>query len=504
MEQALTKPQSKERKSPTIDHIVVVESRQMPVEPQAGRLIVSAEDYIAGKLPYDEMAKRAIRVINLCQDYSYLKSGYYVSLLADARGARCVPAISDIAHANWKRIYMSALAELNAAIVRQRLTPENVPVLSALVFFGRTDVEPLARFARKVFDIFRLPALRMEFTERGGQLRLSEVEDLTLAEIKANRALFNEAMNQFTGALWTKGARGGERFKYWLAILHDPEEALPPSDSQALKKMIRVGKKEGFFVEMITKRDLDTLLEYDALFIRATTAVNNHTFRFAQKAESEGIAVIDDTMSILRCCNKVFLQELLKTHKVRTPKGYFLYRKQKNIPDPAPQDLPLVLKVPDGSFSRGVFKVKTVEEFHARLEELFKKSELVLVQEFLPSPYDWRIVTLGGKPLFACKYHMAPGHWQIYNHGAKSTRRYGNVECIPNEDVPLNVMKCALKAADLIGEGLYGVDLKEVDGKVYIIEVNDNPSIDSGVEDQILGDKLYKTLFDHFRLQIDA
>ena len=37
-------------------------------------------------------------------------------------------------------------------------------------------------------------------------------------------------------------------------------------------------------------------------------------------------------------------------------------------------------------------------------------------------------------------------------------------------------------------EGLFGVDLKEVDGKACLIEVNECPNIDHGVEDQVLGD----------------
>ncbi len=38
------------------------------------------------------------------------------------------------------------------------------------------------------------------------------------------------------------------------------------------------------------------------------------------------------------------------------------------------------------------------------------------------------------------------------------------------------------------------VDLKEVDGHVLVIEVNDNPSIDAGVEDQVLGEELYRQI----------
>ena len=42
-----------------------------------------------------------------------------------------------------------------------------------------------------------------------------------------------------------------------------------------------------------------------------------------------------------------------------------------------------------------------------------------------------------------------------------------------------------------MGDGLYGVDLKQDGDKIVVMEVNDNPSIDSGVEDAVLGDQLY-------------
>ena len=59
------------------------------------------------------------------------------------------------------------------------------------------------------------------------------------------------------------------------------------------------------------------------------------------------------------------------------------------------------------------------------------------------------------------------------------------------EDVPEAVLKTAIKAATLIGDGLYGIDLKMVNGEVYVIEINDNPNIDSDIEDLVLKDKLY-------------
>ena len=51
--------------------------------------------------------------------------------------------------------------------------------------------------------------------------------------------------------------------------------------------------------------------------IRETTSINNHTYRFAPKAWAEGMPVIDDPISMMRCTNKVYLWELLR----RRPAG---------------------------------------------------------------------------------------------------------------------------------------------------------------------------------------
>ena len=62
------------------------------------------------------------------------------------------------------------------------------------------------------------------------------------------------------------------------------------------------------------------------------------------------------------------------------------------------------------------------------------------------------------------------------------------------EDAPKHVLLTALKACKAMGDGFYGVDLKELDGKVYVIEVNDNPNVDFLVEDVILKDELYRRI----------
>ena len=82
-----------------------------------------------------------------------------------------------------------------------------------------------------------------------------------------------------------------------------------------MQKFIKAANQKGIQANLITKDDYSTLSSYDALFIRETTAVNHHTFRFAQRAKAEGLVVVDDPESIIKCSNKVYLAELLKMHQ---------------------------------------------------------------------------------------------------------------------------------------------------------------------------------------------
>ena len=136
---------------------------------------------------------------------------------------------------------------------------------------------------------------------------------------------------------------------------------------------------------------------------------------------------------------------------------------------------------------------------------MFSSSDLIIAQEYLPTDFDWRIGVLEGTPLFACKYFMARGHWQIYNNRAAVKRdQSGDFECVPLELVPKQIVQAAVRACEVIGRGLYGVDLKEIDGRPSVIEVNDNPSLDADVEDKLLRERLWDRLAETFYRRMEA
>ena len=123
---------------------------------------------------------------------------------------------------------------------------------------------------------------------------------------------------------------------------------------------------------------------------------------------------------------------------------------------------------------------------------------MILAQEFLYTEFDWRVGILNKKPIYASQYFMSKKHWQIVEYGADGKITEGDYKTVPIEQAPEKVVKIALKAANLIGNGLYGVDVKQSDRGVFVIEVNDNPSIESKVEDAVLKEGLYDLIMAEF------
>ena len=118
--------------------------------------------------------------------------------------------------------------------------------------------------------------------------------------------------------------------------------------------------------------------------------------------------------------------ELLGQNQVPTPPTVIL-AEDADLTKPIDElGLPLVVKIPDGSFSRGVHKVETLDgASSASADELFEETDLLLAQKFLPTEFDWRVGVLAGEPLFVCQYRMARGHWQIVKHRADGSAREG-------------------------------------------------------------------------------
>jgi glutathione synthase/RimK-type ligase-like ATP-grasp enzyme len=470
--------------------------------------VVAAIDYL--KQPVGERDEPRTQVINLCRSYKYLGLGYYVSLLAEARGHKVIPAVRTINDLRRRSVYGIDIEDLNQKLTRLlRDGSRDATDVGLLVYFGRTDHSSMQDLARQVFEAFPCPLLKIEF-QRQKIWQIASVRAVGLHTLSDDQEdAFAAALDAFSHKLWRK-PRARRKYRYDLALLQDPAEAFPPSNKKALKAFVAAGRELGIEVDLIGRNDYARLAEYDALFIRETTALTNHTYRFAHRAEREDMVVIDDPVSILRCTNKIYLHDLLTSRRLPTPRTETVLRDDQAKLRALPELLgfPLVLKIPDGSFSRGIARVETLEALRRESDLLFQHTALLLAQEYLYTEFDWRIGVLNHQALYACQYFMSRGHWQIYNHAAKSSSRSGEFRTFPVRQAPADVVKLALKATAAIGNGLYGVDIKVVgstpdERRVAIIEVNDNPNIDAGVEDAYLGDDLYRRVMQEFLRRLE-
>ena len=473
--------------------------------PGPGREAISAHDYLTRSKPYPMRT----RVVNLCSDYSYLGLGYYCALTAEARGDKIMPSAEAMLWVGWKRIYRRALGDMERFLNKaMRSAATDAPTPSITVCFGLTDELRFKTLARAVFDAFRCPIVRIQY-ERGETKRgaaLYRIKDVKVPNWKtlpnADRALFGRGLDHYTKRHRPMPAIG-KLPKYHLAVLIDPKEVIPPSSPLAIQRLTRVGATMGVKVDTIGQRDLPRLAEFDALFIRETTALDHHTYRFAKRADAEGIPCLDDAASILRCTNKVYLAELFRTHNIPSPKTVIIDK--TNLEKVSTDcDYPIVLKVPDGAFSKGVKRADTPAQMIQLGREMLNHSSLILGQEYLRTDYDWRIGILNNQPIFASKYMMARGHWQIINHAKKGEPDQGGFETVEIDAVPPSILKAALAAAAPIGNGLYGVDAKLIGDRAVVIEVNDNPNLDAGVEDKLLKDELWRIILNDFIRRIEA
>jgi glutathione synthase/RimK-type ligase-like ATP-grasp enzyme len=462
-----------------------------------GLPLVAARDYLTDA---GWAARKGLKVLNLCRDRDYLDVGYYCSLLAEARGHRILPAVRTINDLAESDSYPVDLEQLNRRISRllsRRQSQLASTRLEFVLVFGEAPLADLKPLGRALYELFPAPLLQVVL-ERQALWHVSSVRIVAPTELSENDGeRFAVALHGHLAARWRQ-PRARRQARYDMAILHNPDEQMPPSNRKALANFIRAARDEGMEAELITPQDFNRLAEFDALFIRETTAVNDHTYRFARKAQREGLVVMDDPDSILRCGNKIYLAERLAANRLPAPKTLVVH-KQAVDRLPAQLGFPMVLKVPDGSFSRGVIKVKDVDELWQGVRQLFRDTELVLAQAFVPTEFDWRVGLVGGEALYACQYAMAPGHWQIINHATRQKRpSMGEHLTLAVEDAPTEVIRLAQRAARLMGNGLYGVDIKQTAQGLKVIEVNDNPNLDAGVEDMVLGDALYRRIMAEF------
>ncbi|HEX5791842.1 MAG TPA: RimK-like ATPgrasp N-terminal domain-containing protein, partial [Rheinheimera sp.] len=171
-------------------------------------------------LKWSAKNKQRTRVINLCRQAQYLGSGYYCSLLAEARGHNVMPSvrafnkfnrheIADIA----EEIPGTILTQLNKALLEEINTQ-----LVFNIYFGETEHKALKKVAGYLFEAFPVPILRVELQKKLNwqvkTLKIGSVHKLNEQE----QSLFGNTLERYSHKIW-RVEPANRKYKYDLAVL---------------------------------------------------------------------------------------------------------------------------------------------------------------------------------------------------------------------------------------------------------------------------------------------
>ncbi len=262
------------------------------------------------------------------------------------------------------------------------------------------------------------------------------------------------------------------------------------SERSALLRFKSTAESMGHAFEFISKSEIPQIQDYDALFIRAVTDPSNSAYIASRLAEQYGLRVIDNPHSIRTCSNKAILHDIFMKNNIPSPRSIlFTCDYSCEALDEIRNTLgfPVVIKTPYTRFSSHVEKANNEEEFVKISKHLLRKTKILVLQEYISSSFDWRVGILRNEILYLCKYCIPLGGWKVKSK-INGKNVWGKTIAVSRDSISPELKEICIRLSGCVGDGLYGLDVKETSGGYKVIEINDNPSIYEGYEDAVDND----------------
>src|SRR5262249_11481702 len=216
--------------------IVVNTPSDWPLE-IPGVEVVSARAYLTEPL-YSDL--RGTKVFNLSKSYRYQSIGYYVSLLATARGHKPLPDMTTIQDMKSMSIIRIASEELDE-LIQKSLAPIHSAKFTLSIYFGRNLAKRYDRLSLHLFKQFQAPLLRAEFTHNH-KWSLANIGPIAASEIPPEHRPFvvHVASEYFAGRRVGIAKKSVPR--YDLALLYNKADEQAPSDEKAIARFVKAAE----------------------------------------------------------------------------------------------------------------------------------------------------------------------------------------------------------------------------------------------------------------------
>ncbi len=233
-------------------------------------------------------------------------------------------------------------------------------------------------------------------------------------------------------------------------------------------------RKEGLELIPLYVRDLrlpigDGIVEADVVIQRSVS--HSRALLSTILLESNGVQVINDSQTLIRCENKALTLSLLSRAGIRVPKTFILFSKDPALEVAENLGYPVVIKPIEGSWGRMVAKADDPDDLYSFMEYQdyttlpFRTG--YMIQEFVKKPdRDIRVFVIGDEVPVGI-YRVNKSNWRTNTAlGAKAE--------------PLRIdpelRELALKVKEALGGFFLGIDVFEDPQRGYIVnEVNAVP-----------------------------
>tara|TARA_R110002049_G_scaffold168483_1_gene335036 strand:- start:42 stop:476 length:435 start_codon:yes stop_codon:yes gene_type:complete len=128
--------------------------------PTGNITVISSQDYLTN--PQFSVLKKA-RIFNLCKDYNYQSKGYYVSLLAEARGHLAIPTVKNIVDLKNLKLVRIVSDEFDD-IIQQSLKNIKSREFTLSIYFGQNVAQKYKELSTLFYKHFQVPFFRVKFS----------------------------------------------------------------------------------------------------------------------------------------------------------------------------------------------------------------------------------------------------------------------------------------------------------------------------------------------------
>lgn len=234
--------------------------------------------------------------------------------------------------------------------------------------------------------------------------------------------------------------------------------------------------------------------EMDAVIPRI--GANNTFYGTAvlRQLEVMGVYSLNDSLAIVRSRDKLRSLQLLSRKEIPMPVTGFAKSPldTENLIDLV-GGAPLIIKLLESTQGEGVVLAETKKAAHSVINAFKQLNANILVQEFIEESggSDVRCFVIGNKVVAAMKRTAAPGEFRSNVH------KGGSVEAI---GLSKEEKEIAVKATEVMGLDVAGVDLIRSARGSLILEVNSSPGLE-GIE-KATGLDIASMMIEHIEQQI--